>query len=99
MFALGGEEVGPGHHLGVLLEQRAALTLGHPTPDTELDAVVEGVGPALRDHRAVPADDCGFALGRAADEQFVGVGLPATSLGNPCNTGLGLCALNQTAGK
>jgi hypothetical protein len=68
MFALGGEEVGPGNNLGVLLEQGATLTLGHPTPDTELDAVVQCVGPAFQDHRAVPADDRGFALGRAADE-------------------------------
>ena len=80
MFALGGEEVGPGNNFGVLLEQCAALPLGHPTPHAELDAVVEGIGAALRDHRAVPADDGGFALGRAADEQFVRVGLPATSL-------------------
>ena len=68
MFALGGEEVGPGNHFGVLLEQRAALALGHATPDTELDTVVEGVGAAFQDHLAVPTDHCGFALGRAADE-------------------------------
>ena len=68
MFALGGEEVGPGDDLGVLLEQCAALPLGHATPDTELDAVIEGVGAAFEDHRAVPADHCGFALGRATDE-------------------------------
>lgn len=68
MFALGGEEVGPGHDLGVLLEQCTALALGHSAPHAELDSVVEGVGPAFEDHRAVPADHCGFALGRAADE-------------------------------
>ena len=68
MFALGGEEVCPGDHLGVLLEQCAALAFRHATPDAELDAVVEGVGAAFEDHRAVPADHCGFALGRTADE-------------------------------
>src|SRR3954468_8864166 len=99
MFALGGEEVGPGDHLGVLLEQSPTLALGHATPDTELDSVVEGVGAAFRDHRTVPTDHCGFALGRAAYEQFVGIGLPAPGLGNPGNSGLGLCALNQTGGK
>ena len=98
MFALGGEEVGPGNHLGVLLEQCAALALGHAAPHTELDAVVEGVGAAFGDHRAVPADHCGFALGGAADEQFVGVGLPATGLGNPGDAGLGLGAVDQTVG-
>ena len=68
MFALGGEEVGPGDHLGVLLEQSPALALSHATPDTELDAIVECVGAAFEDHRAVPADHCGFALGCATDE-------------------------------
>ncbi len=68
MFALGGEEVGPGNNFGVLLEQCAALALGHPAPDAELDAVVEGVGAAFEDHRAVPADHRGFALGGAADK-------------------------------
>lgn len=99
MFALGGEELGPGHHLGVLLEECAALTLGHPAPHAELDAVVEGVGPAFEDDRAVPADDCGFALGRAADEQFVGIGLSASSSGNPRDSSLGLSALDQIVGK
>jgi hypothetical protein len=99
VFALGGEEVGPGNDLRVLLEQRAALALGHATPHPELDSVVECVGTAFEDHRAVPADDGGFALGGASDEQFVGVGLPAAGLGNPCDSGLGLNALNQTAGK
>ncbi len=98
VFALGGEEVGPGNHLGVLLEQGAALAFGHAAPDAELDAVVQGVGAAFEDHRAVPADHCGFALGRAADEQFVGIGLAAASLGNPGDTGLGLCALDKAVG-
>ena len=39
-FILLREEVCPGTDLGVLLEQGAALTLGHTAPDTELDAVV-----------------------------------------------------------
>ena len=98
MFALGGEEVGPGDHLGVLLEQSPALALSHATPDTELDAVVEGVGAAFRDHRAVPTDHCGFALGRAAYEQFVGVRLSTAGLGDPGNPGLGLRAVDQCAG-
>ena len=90
MFALGGEEVGPGDHLGVLLEQCPALALGHATPDTELDAIVEGVGAAFEDHRAVPADDCGLALGGSTHEKLIGVCLPAARLRNPRNPGLGL---------
>ena len=55
----------------MLLEQRASLTFGHATPDAELDPVVQGIGTALRDHRAVPTDHRGFALGGAADEQLI----------------------------
>ena len=55
----------------MLLEQRAALSLGNATPDAELDPVVQGIGTALRDHRAVPTDHRGFALGGAADEQLI----------------------------
>jgi hypothetical protein len=64
----------------MLLEQCATLALGHAAPDAELDAIVEGVGPALQDHRAMPADHGGFALGGASDEQLIRVGLSAPSL-------------------
>ena len=64
----------------MLLEQCAALALGHAAPDTELDAIVEGVGAALQDHRAVPADHRGFALSGSSDEQLIGVGLAASGL-------------------
>src|SRR5205807_2966662 len=43
--ALLDEEIRPRQHLGMLLEQRAALTLSHTAPDAELDPVVERVGP------------------------------------------------------
>lgn len=68
MFALGGEEVCPGDHLGVLLEQCAALAFRHAAPDAELNAVIQCVGATFGDHRAVPADHRGFALSRTADE-------------------------------
>ena len=98
MFALGGEEVCPGNHLGVLLEQGAALAFGHTAPHAELDAVVECVGAAFQDHRAMPADDGGFALRGAAHEQFIGIGLAASSLGYPGDAGLGLCAVDNAVG-
>jgi hypothetical protein len=98
VFALGGEELGPGIHLGVLLEQGAALTFGHAAPHTELDAVVKGVGAAFQDHRAVPADHGSFALRGAADEKLIGIGLAASCLGYPGDTGLGLCALDNAVG-
>ena len=96
MFALGGEELRPGNHLGVLLEQGAALPLGHPAPYAELDAVVQRVGSAFQDDGAVPTDDRGFALRRAADEQFVRIGLAAAGLGHPGDSGLGLGAVDDT---
>ena len=96
MLALGGEELRPGNDLGVLLEQCAALAFGHAAPDAELDAVVQGVGAALRDHRAVPADHRGFALRGAADEQLVGIRLAASGLGNPSDPGFGLGALDNS---
>jgi hypothetical protein len=68
VFALGGEELGPGNHLGVLLEQGATLAFGHAAPHAELDAVVEGVGAAFQDHRTMPADNGGFALRGASHE-------------------------------
>jgi hypothetical protein len=98
VFALGGEEVGPGNHLGVLLEQGATLAFGHAAPDAEFDAVVEGVGAAFENHRAVPADDGCFALGRATYEKFIWICLAASSLGYPGDPGLGLCAVDNTVG-
>lgn len=77
----------------MLLEQRASLTFGHPTPDAELHAVVERVRAALEDDRAVTTNHCGLALRGAADEQFVRVGLPAAGLGDPRDPRSGLCTV------
>ena len=95
MFALGREELRPGNHLGVLLEQGAALAFRHAAPDAEFDAVIQGVGATFEDHWTMPADDGGFALGCAANEEFIRIGLAASSLGYPGDTGLGLCALDK----
>ena len=96
MLALGCEELGPGNDLGMLLEQSAALAFGHATPHAEFDAVVQRVGTAFEDHRAVPADDGGLALGGASYEEFIWIGLAASSLGHPGDTGLGLRAVDKT---
>jgi len=71
----------------VLLEQGTALTLGHPAPDAEFHTIVEGVGPALGDHRTVPADDRGFALRSTTNEQLVGIRRPAQCLRDPGDAG------------
>jgi hypothetical protein len=96
VFALGSEELGPGNHLGVLLEQGAALAFGHAAPDAEFDAVVQGVCPTLENYRTMPADNGGFALGGAAYEEFIWIGLAASSLGYPRDAGLGLRTLDKT---
>jgi hypothetical protein len=46
----------------------------------------------------VPADDGGFALRCAAYEEFIGIGLTATGLRYPSDTGLGFCALDKGVG-
>jgi hypothetical protein len=95
MFALGGEELCPGHHLGVLFEQGPTLTFGHASPDTEFDAVVQRIGAAFGDHWAMAANYGRLSLGGAADEQFVGVGLAAASLRNPRDAGFSFGALDH----
>jgi hypothetical protein len=95
VLALGGEELGPGNDLGVLLEQGAALALGHATPHAEFDTVVQGVSTAFKDHRAMPADNGGLALGSAAYKELIWISLAAPGLGYPGNAGFGLCALDN----
>jgi hypothetical protein len=87
VFALSGEEICPGNYFGVLLEQCAPLPFGHPTPDAELDAVVQRVGAAFRDDRTVPADDGRLALRGATDEELVGVRGTTARLRYPCDAG------------
>lgn len=76
----------------MLLEQGAALPFGQSTPHTELHAVVECIGSTLEDHRAVPADDGGFALGGATNEELIGIGLTTACLRYPGDPRLGFGA-------
>jgi len=71
----------------VLLEQGPALALGHAAPNSELHPVIQGIGSALGDHRAVPADDRGLALGSPTNEQLVRIGRTTQSLGYPRDPG------------
>ena len=61
----------------------AALAFGHAAPDTELGPVVEGVGQALGDDRALLTDDLGVLLRGARDEEGVRVVADASSLARP----------------
>jgi len=67
----------------MLLEQGAALTLGHPAPHAEFDTVVQGVGTTLGDDRTVATNHGCFALRGSANEQLVGIRSTAQRLGNP----------------
>ena len=77
----------------MLLEQGAALPLGHAAPHTELHPVVQGVGAALGDDGTVPADYGGLALGSTSNEELVRVGGPAQGLSYPGDPGLTLRAV------
>lgn len=61
----------------MLLEQRATLAFGHTAPYPELDPVIQGVGAALRDHRAMPTDDRGLALSGSTNEKLIRIGRTA----------------------
>jgi hypothetical protein len=80
VFALSREKLGPRHHLGVLLEERAALPLGHPAPNAELNAVIQRICAAFHDDRTVPTNHGRFALCGAADEKFIGISGATASL-------------------
>src|SRR3546814_3043411 len=56
-----------------------ALTLGHPTPDTPLDLVVQCFGEALGAHRARPTHDLGLVLLGSTHEQLIRSSLTASS--------------------
>jgi hypothetical protein len=87
VFALCGEELGPGNDFGMLLEQRPTLTLGHPAPNPELHPVVQCVGAAFGDDRTVPANHRGFPLRRTADEEFIRISGATSGLGYPGDPG------------
>src|SRR5690606_35920719 len=79
----GLERPPPAHHVRVPAQQCPALTLGHATPHSELDAVVERVGQALVPHRAAPADPLGDVLLGPLDEQRVRIPVPACCQARP----------------
>jgi hypothetical protein len=72
----------------MLSDQLATLTLGHPTPDAELDLVVEGVGEALRGDSTLSADDGRSFLGRSGYEEFVGISSATPRLRDPFHAAL-----------
>src|SRR4051794_8161530 len=77
------EQAPPGLHVRPALEQGPALALGHPTPDAELDPVVQGVGQALGADDTGHADLLGPVLLSSLDEQRIGVGCAACPSAGP----------------
>src|SRR5215471_2234713 len=77
------KQIPPGGDIGAAAQQRAPLPLGHAAPDTELDAVVQGIGQALGPHDAATADQLGPVLCRTLDEKLVWVRLLARGTTGP----------------
>lgn len=90
------EEFGPRVDVGVLLEESASLAFGHPTPHSEFDAVVESVGAALHQDRAVSADCCCLTLRGTSNEKLIRIYFAAARLCYPGDASLCLFDI-QTA--
>ena len=73
----------------MLLEQRPPLAFGHAAPNTELHLVVERLGEALGDDRAVLANSSRFPLRRSTNEEFVGIDGTTPRLRHPRHVGFG----------
>lgn len=90
------EEFGPRVDVGVLFEEGASLAFGHPAPHSELDSVVESVGAALHEYRAVSADCCCLALRGTSNEKLIRIYFAASRLRDPGDASLCLFDI-QTA--
>src|SRR5699024_6683501 len=63
------QQLPPRPDIGATAQQRSPLALRHPTPDAELDAIVEGVGKALGADGTATADDLRLVLRGSLDEE------------------------------
>ncbi len=70
----------------MLTQQRPTLTFGHPSPDSELDTIVEGIRAAFELNGAMPADCRRLALRCTPHEQLVRIHFPASCPGHPCQS-------------
>ena len=77
------EQAPPRVHIRVAAQQGAPLALGHAAPDAELGPVVEGVGQALGEDRALLQTILAVLLRGPLHEQGVRVVAHATSLARP----------------
>ncbi len=67
----------------MLLDQLAALTFGHATPDAEFDLVVERVGEAFGRDGTIATDQGRSVLRRATHEKVVGISRATPRFRNP----------------
>ncbi len=70
----------------MLAQQRPTLAFGHPSPDSELDTIVEGIRAAFELNRAMPTDRCRLTLRCPPHEQLVRIYFPASGPGHPCQS-------------
>src|SRR5690606_3474631 len=84
VLGLGGfQQVTPRAHIRTPPQQSTPLPLGHATPDTELDPVVQSVRQALGPYRASTADELGSVLRRPLHEQGIRIRVTAGGAGGP----------------
>ncbi len=84
VFGLSGlEQVAPRRDIGTTTKKRPTLPLGHATPDTKLDAIVEGISETFRAHLTTEADGLNPVLGGTLDEEGVWISGAASGLSGP----------------
>src|SRR6187431_2643630 len=79
----GFEHLPPTRHVRVPAQQSPPLPLGHASPDTEFDPVVQSVGQAFVADRAAAADPLRHVLLGALHEQRVRVATLTCRLAGP----------------
>jgi hypothetical protein len=77
------EQVAPRRDIWATTQKSTTFPLGHTAPHPKLNAVIKGIGQALRAHLATEADGLHPILGGTLDEEGVWISGAASSLGGP----------------
>src|SRR5690606_17238102 len=77
------EQVTPARHLRPPAQQRTTLACGHPSPDAEIDAVVQRLGQTFSAYRTAHTHQLGPVLLGSAHEQTIRIGVAARRMNAP----------------